>query len=163
MVEIRPTAAEDCARLLSLQKAAFAPLYDRYHDAGNPCLRGIEDISGRIGHPVFRYFTILEDGEIIGGVLYKIAGRTPFYDPMPQGTVYLQRIYVDPARQGQGIARQAILLSGAEFPGAVRFLVDFPLDLEKNRRCYAAAGFSDTGKRLEAEPGLVLACWEKLL
>lgn len=163
MVEIRPTAAEDCTRLLALQKAAFAPLYERYHDAGNPCLRGIEDISGRLGHPVFRYFTILEDREIVGGVLYKTSGRTPFYDRMPPGTVYLQRIYVDPARQGEGIARQAIVLCEAEFPGTVRFGVDFPQDMEKNRRCYAAAGFFDTGKRLEAEPGLVLACWEKLL
>ena len=41
------------------------------------------------------------------------------------------------------------------------FSVDFPEDLPKNRRCYEKAGFCDTGKRLEAEPGLVLACFEK--
>lgn len=33
----------------------------------------------------------------------------------------------------------------------------------KNKRCYENAGFVDTGKRLEEQPGLILACFEKIL
>jgi len=55
------------------------------------------------------------------------------------------------------------LLCEKDFPDAKLFSVDFPEDLIKNRRCYEKAGFKDTGKRLEAEPGLILACFEKHL
>ncbi|MBQ7298796.1 MAG: GNAT family N-acetyltransferase [Clostridia bacterium] len=161
MIEIRRTTSEDAAVLFAIQKEAFLPLYERYHDAGNPYLRGIEDIAARLTHPAFRYFTILSDGETVGGVMYKISGRTPFYDPMPQGMVYLSRIYVKPGWQGRGIARTAILLCEREFPDAVQFSVDFPEDLERNRRCYEAAGYHDTGSRMETDPGVVLAGYLK--
>ena len=161
MITIRQTVHADAAVLHSIQKEAFLPLYERYHDAGNPYLRGIEDISARLDHPLFRYFTILSDGIIVGGVLFKISGRTPFYDPMPQGMIYLSRIYVKPEVQGRGIARTAILLCEREFPEAVQFSVDFPADLERNRRCYEAAGYHDTGSRIETDPGVVLAGYLK--
>ncbi|MBE6659535.1 MAG: GNAT family N-acetyltransferase [Ruminococcaceae bacterium] len=161
MIQIRQTILQDAELLHSIQKEAFFPLYERYHDAGNPYLRGIEDISMRLAHPGFRYFTILSDGEIVGGVMYKISGRTPFYDPMPRGMVYLSRIYVKPGLQGRGIARRAILLCEGEFPEAELFSVDFPEDLERNRRCYEAAGFHDTGDRLETDPGVILASYLK--
>ena len=53
------------------------------------------------------------------------------------------------------------MLCEKEFPDAKKFSVDFPEALAKNRRCYEKAGFCDTGRRLEAEPGLVLAAYEK--
>jgi len=161
MITIRPTTSDDAPILAKLQKQAFLPLYERYHDKGNPCLRGVEDIAGRLDSPYFRYFTIEYDGDIVGGVLYKCKGRGPFFDELKPGEYYLQRVYVKPEMQGRKIAQTAILLCEKELPGAVYITVDFPSDLEKNRRCYEAAGFCDTGKRLEAEPGLTLACYEK--
>lgn len=163
MIIIRSTVETDAETLCALQKAAFLPIYERYHDGGNPCLRGIEDITGRLHSPYFRYFTILEGNEIVGGIFYKCMGRTPFSDGLEQGEYYLQRLYIQPERQGRGIARTAILLCEKEFPDAKRFTVDFPKELEKNRRCYTRAGFRDTGKELEAEPGLVLASYEKTI
>ena len=59
------------------------------------------------------------------------------------------------------MAQTAILLCEKEFPDAKKISVDFPEDLKKNRQCYETAGFFDTGRRLEAEPGLVLAAYEK--
>ena len=161
MIRIKETTREEAAVLAEIQKLAFLPLYERYHDAGNPCLRGVEDVANRLDSPYFRYFTILEDEEIVGGVLYKCKGKGPFFDALNAGEYYLQRVYVTPERQSKGIAQNAILLCEAYFPDAVKFSVDFPEDLHKNRRCYEKAGFCDTGRRLEAEPGLVLACFEK--
>ena len=161
MIQIRRSVLRDAEALHAIQKEAFLPLYERYHDAGNPYLRGMEDISARLAHPVFRYFTILSDSEIAGGVMYKTGGRTPFFDPMPGGMIYLSRIYIKPALQGRGIARTAILLCEREFPDAVQYSVDFPADLERNRRCYESAGFHDTGNRLETDPGVVLASYLK--
>lgn len=161
MVYIRPTVPDEVPTLAEIQKQAFLPIYVIYRDASNPCLRGPEDISRRLDSPVFRNFTIMSDDIIAGGALYRCTGSTPFIDALPENEYYLQRVYIRPELQSQHIARTAILLCEKEFPAARAFHVDFPSGLEKNRRCYEACGFTDTGKRLEAAPGLVLACYEK--
>jgi len=163
MIRVRTTTEKEALLLSEIQKQAFLPLYERYHDEGNPCLRGVEDVTKRLNSPVFRYFTIFEDEEIVGGILYKCKGKGLFFEQLNAGEYYLQRVYVKSERQGKGIAQTAILLCEKELTDAKMFYVDFPEDLEKNRRCYEKAGFVDTGKRLEAEPGLVLACFEKQL
>lgn len=161
MVIVKPTVEEEAIILSEIQKQAFYPLYERYHDEGNPYLRGVEDIANRLNNEYFKYFTIFENDNIVGGILYKCAGRTPFVEQLGEGEFYLQRVYVRPERQCCGIAQNAILLCEAAFQNAEKFIVDFPVDLDKNRRCYEKAGFRDTGKRLEAEPGMILACFEK--
>lgn len=147
--------------LCAIQKQAFEPLYERYHDEGNPFLRGTEDILKRLNTPFFRYFTILEDGGIFGGISYKCMGRVPFLDELKKDECYLQRVYIKPGRQCNRIAQTAILLCEKEFSDINVFYVDFPEDLAKNRRCYERVGFKETGMRKEVEPGLVLACLEK--
>ena len=140
------------------QQQAFRPLYERYHDEGNPCLRGAEDITRRLDRPDFRYFTIEEEGKIVGGVLYKCAGRIPFKDQLEPGECYLQRIYIRPQYQNRKIAQTAIRLCEEAMPEFHTFYVDYPEDLPQNRRCYEAAGYRDTNQRLQVQPGLVLAC-----
>lgn len=161
MITVRPTKMSDVDTLCELQKAAFTPIYEQYHDAGNPCLRGPEDISRRLESPFCRYFTILDDTEIVGGVFYKCKGSTPFVADLSAGEYYLCRIYIKPEHQSQGIGNTAILLCEKELSDATKFYVDFPKELEKNRKCYTNAGFCDTGNELESEPGLVLVSYEK--
>ncbi len=55
---------------MEIQRAAFAPLYEKYHDEGNPCLRGVEDIANRLNSEYYRYFTIFEDEKIEGGIFH---------------------------------------------------------------------------------------------
>lgn len=163
MIEIKATTICEAQLLADIQKQAFLPLYEKYKDKGNPYLRGIEDIADRLCSPVFRYFTIFFDNEIVGGILYKCKGKGPFFERLNEGEYYLQRIYIKPQMQCKKIAQKAIQLCEKQFYNAKYFSVDFPEDLIKNRKCYEAAGFVDTGKRLEVEPGLVLACFEKKL
>ena len=61
------------------------------------------------------------------------------------------------------LPKDPILLCEKELSDAKSFLVDFPEDLIKNKRCYEKVGFTDTGKRLTVQPNLVLACYEKFL
>lgn len=161
-ITIRPTKENEASELCAIQKAAFLPLYERYHDEGNPCLRGVEDITKRLTSDIFCYFTILADGEIVGGIFYRCKGSTPFVKCLAEGQYYLQRIYIKPEVQCKGIAQTAILLCEKEFPDAKHFFVDFPEDLEKNKRCYEKVGFVDTGDRLTIQPNLVLASFEKI-
>ena len=122
-----------------------------------------KDIANRLNSDYFRYFTIFLDGEIVGGVLYKCKGRTPFVDELEEGQYYLQRVYVKPEYQCKKIAQTAIILCEKELLNANCFFVDFPEDLVKNKRCYEKAGFVDTGKRIQVQSGLTLACFEKIL
>ena len=135
-IQIKPTTVLEAEELSKIQKQAFLPLYEKYHDEGNPCLRGVEDVANRLNSDIFRYFTILLDGEIVGGVLYKCKGRTPFIERLVEGQYYLQRVYIKPEYQCKKIAQTAILLCEKEFTNAKSFVVDFPEDLIKNRRCY---------------------------
>ncbi len=163
MITIRETIESEAQILCDIQKAAFFPIYEKYRDASNPCLRGVEDVLNRLNSPYFRYFTVYFDNQIVGGVLYKCKGRGIFFDKLDTGEYYLQRVYIRPDMQNRKIAQNAILLCEKEFEDAIRFTVDFPVELEKNKKCYESAGFRDTGKRAETEPGLVLACYEKIL
>lgn len=162
-ISIRTTQENEALELCNIQKAAFLPLYEKYHDEANPYLRGVEDVAGRLNSEYFRYFTIFLDDEIVGGVLYKCKGRTPFIEKLNEGQYYLQRVYIKPEKQCKGIAQAAILLCEKEIPNAKGFLVDFPEDLLKNKRCYEKVGFVNTGKRLQVQENLILACYEKIL
>jgi len=162
-ISIRATQENESMKLSTIQKAAFLSLYEKYHDTGSPYLRDKTDISNRLKSDCFRYFTIFLDEEIVGGVLYKCKGSTPFIDNLEEGHYYLQRVYIRPEHQGKKIAQTAILLCEKELSDAKCFFVDFPNDLEKNRRCYEGVGFQDTGKRLLVQPNLILACYKKCL
>ncbi len=164
MITVTPTAAADAEILAAIQKEAFRPLYERYHDERNPHLRGAEDILRRLNRAEYRYFTIREDGKIVGGIYYVCTGSTPFWPALAADECYLGRIYITPDRQDHRIAREAIRMTMEEFPAVRRFYVDFPADLEKNRRCYASVGFTDTGRRMEIENGkltLAFYCMER--
>ncbi len=161
MITVRPTAKKDVFELWLIQRQAFYPLFKRYKDKSNPYKKGIKDIYKRINHPSFKYFTIFENNRIVGGLFYKCNGKTPFCELLKDGMYYLGRVYIKPRRQCNGIAQQAILLSEKLLQDAKVLMVDFPQDLAKNRRCYEKCGYTDTGKRLETDPGVVLVCFEK--
>ena len=162
MVLIRPTLREDVKKLSAIQKDAFLPLFIRYHDTGNPCLRGIEDITERLESDDFRCYSILENDSLVGGMFYKCSGSTPF-GKLGRGEYHLGRIYISPERQNRGIARRAIKLGEREFPDAVRFTLETPEKNHQTRLCYENAGCRDTGMRLEVSPGLIIAAFEKIV
>ena len=163
MVLIRKTTPEDVKALWEIQKSAFLPLYEKYHDPGNPALRDETDISRRMDSQSFSCFTILFEGGIVGGLWYKVKGTCIGEIPLGDGKYYLQRVFINPAFQSRGIAQKAILMSEAFFEDAKQFFVDFPEDLQKNRRCYEKAGYRDTGMRIELQDGLALSCFEKII
>ena len=155
MVAIRPVEELDIVTLITLQKEAFLPLWERYHDADNPYLREPQDILRKLSSPQYHCFCILDDAQIIGGILYATMTNEI------EREYYLQRLFIAPERQNQGIGRKAIALCEHELADATLFSVEFPQDLEKNRTCYTKAGFKDTGRRVKTEEGIVLARFEK--
>lgn len=157
---IRSTLPSEADELAKLQQAAFSPLYEKYHDGGNPCLRGPEDILKRLNKHN-RYYTIFLEGKIVGGICYRLKGKRAPSRMIENGEYYLARVFIDPEYQSKGVAREAILLCEKEFPDAKKYYVDFPEDMEKNRRCYQSAGYRDTGVKLCQAGAPPLAMFEK--
>ena len=159
-ISIKITNASEAEELSQIQKAAFKPLYEKFHDERNPFLRDSEDILRRLNKS-YRHFTILLDGKIIGGIFYRLCGKRVFGYEMGAGEYYLQRVYIHPDHQNKGIARDAILLCEKEFADAKIYYVDFPEVMEKNRKCYQSAGYCDTGERIPMEGAPTLAMFKK--
>ena len=159
-VKIRITTSAEAEELAKLQRAAFKPLYEKFHDEGSPYLRGAEDILRRLNKSN-RYYTILYDNKIVGGVFYRLHGKRIPDNILAAGDYYLARIYIHPDYQNKGIAREAIRLCEREFPDAKRYYVDYPEEMEKNRRCYESIGYRDMGERLHLDGVPVLAMLEK--
>jgi len=162
VLTIRKMERADVDILTQIQKDAFAPLYQIFHDPSNPHLKGREDIERRLDNPCSYPFTIVEDGCIVGGLWY-ISGRKLLLCELKPHEYYLGRVFIRPDRQGNGFAKQALLMSEQHFPDAEKFYVDFPDALEKNRRCYVGAGYRPTGIRQETDPGVTLELYEKIV
>ena len=146
---VRP---EDVDALVAIQKAAFAPLYERYQDEASPYLRGAQEMRNWLMHRQVRCWKILEDGALCGGVTVFLR---------PGGEYYLARLFVHPDHQGHGVAAEALRLCEQKYPEARRWTLDFPVDQPANRRCYEKAGYRDTGVRMEKNERLTLAMYEK--
>ena len=159
-ITIRETQPSEAEELIKIQKAAFLPLYEKYHDIGNPCLSGVEDIMMRLNEN-YRHFTILADGETVGAIFYRVHGKWYPETFLEEGEYYLGRLYIHPDHQGKGIAPIAIALAEKELPDAKRFYVDFPADMDKNRRCYEKAGYTDMNLMLRVEKNLTLTYFKK--
>ena len=109
-ITIRETCPEEAEELIEIQKAAFLPLYEKYRDPGNPCLRGIEDILIRLNEN-YRHFTILADGKTVGAIFYRVHGKWYPDTFLSEGEYYLGRLYIHPDYQGKDIAPKAIKLA----------------------------------------------------
>lgn len=161
-ISIHPTVPAEANELADIQREAFRPLYEQFHDEGNPCLRGSEDILKRLNDN-YRHFTITCNGIVVGGIFYRLRGQLPTSEVLKPGEYYLQRVYIKPEYQGMEIAREAILMCEKSFTDAIAFYVDFPDVLDKNRMCYKNAGYSDTGKRIVLDGVPTLAVFKKTM
>ncbi|MHC1696243.1 MAG: GNAT family N-acetyltransferase [Eubacteriales bacterium] len=149
---IEKAEASDAALLRSIQSGAFERLYERYHDEGSPFLESEEDITRRMSYPDRDYYKITSEDTVIGGLTVR---------RLSEGDYYLGRLFVSPSLQGKGIGQHAIKLMEDLYPDAVRWTVDFPSDLELNRRCYESAGYRDTGRSEVKSDRLTLSLYEK--
>ena len=128
---------EDAPEVLALIKRAFAPAGELYEDPDLPPL------AETLAEHEARYDTFVvlkaldEDGTIVGTV----QGST-----METGDCYVARLAVDPARQGQGIARKLALALEDAFPDARRFELFTGHLNAASLRLYAALGYRETAR-----------------
>ncbi len=156
LITLKPMQENEVETFCTIQKEAFMPLYERYHDDNNP----IHTTPERMMHWLHR-----EGLDMYGIWLSTDAGEIPVgsisVKHLAPQRYYLTRLYVSTAYQNRGIASAAIEACEALYPDAISWSLDFPADLSVNRHVYEKAGYTDTGETRMINDRLTLAVYRK--
>lgn len=142
-ISVAPAAPEDLDAAVAVIHRAFATLAGRIDPPSAALRETPESLAARFerGGAVF---VARLDGEIAGAVCA---------DPRPDGSIYLDRLAVDPDRTGRGIARALVAAVEAFARGQDRDRVTLGvrLLLTDNIALFRHLGYAETGRK--AHPG----------
>lgn len=152
-ITLKRAALADAERLWAMEREAFLPLYEKYHDdETNPANEPLEAMRGRLRHPSTYYYFILCDGEIAGAIRVADAGN---------GTAKrISPLFVLPRWQNRGIAQQAIRAAEA-LHGAHGWALATILQEKGNCHLYEKLGYRPTGETRAVNDALTLIFYEK--
>ena len=143
----------DCAEIYAMQKAAFAPLLQKYKDyETNPGSETVEKITARMLQPETTYFFIMQ-GQIKLGVIRIVS--------MPDHRRRISPLFLLPFAQGHGYARKAMLLAEARYPDAAGWQLDTIKEERKLCKLYEKLGYHKTGKETSLQEHMTLVDYEK--
>jgi len=146
MIAIERATAADAVELTAIQARTFQDDNVRKPPGcsmeGPPGYDSIEWNAARIAET--RYFKILQDGRIVGGIIV--------FD-MGHGHCELGRIYVDPTFQDHGIGQAAMRQVFDAFPDAHRWTLGTPKWAVRNQHFYEKLGFVKV-RETEVDPHL---------
>ncbi|WP_042149973.1 GNAT family N-acetyltransferase [Paucisalibacillus sp. EB02] len=130
------TNLDETIQLLEIQKKAFADDLKKYQDhESSPVNETIERL--RLKIESFFYYTIWFNDEIIGGVDIRDLG---------EGKYRLNRIFISPEFQGEGIGTRIMQQIEDEFPQAVQWSLDTPHLNAENHHFYEKLGYKKVGE-----------------
>lgn len=139
----------DLAEILALQRLAYQENIARYHDENIPPMtETLDEITEQSKSHTFLKAVI--DGEIVGSV------RGCEQD----GVTHIERLFVHPSRQNQGIGRRLITAIEQEFDTPVFRLFTGHLD-DKNISLYSKLGYVIYGEKEQITPTLFFVKMEK--
>jgi ribosomal protein S18 acetylase RimI-like enzyme len=134
---IQRTSIEEAESLLDIQKKAFYKDWLKYEDPMNPYHESLERLKSKIEE--FEYFTIYCDDKIIGGADIRKRSENHYR---------LNRIYMDPSFQNQGLGYKAIRVLESYFKEAKLWELDTPKDGYGNQHLYEKLGYKKTGEHV---------------
>jgi ribosomal protein S18 acetylase RimI-like enzyme len=147
---VRAMAAADCHTVAMLIGAAFAAQAVTV-DPPASALRETETSVGA---------RLAAGGGAVGCVHERIVGSV-MWEPK-DGGLYLERLAVDPAWRGRGIARALIAATetAARLAGVARVHLGTRVVLTGNRRLFASCGFVEIARH--AHPGYAVPTWVEM-
>ena len=153
-ITIAPALLSEAGELARIQKAAFKPLYERFRDDANPYLRGEEDIVRRLDRNS-RFFTIRRDGEIVGGICYRLYGKRSPTATLADGEYELHNLSVLPEYRHRGFGRRLLDYAKSNVAARSGRIIKIGIIEESAvlKSWYIANGFVPTGaKKFEHLP-----------
>jgi ribosomal protein S18 acetylase RimI-like enzyme len=159
---VRAMAAADCPAVAALIHVAFAaqsavvdPPASALRETPATVAAHLAAGGGAVAHTGTRADAGTQanaDARIVGSVMWE----------PKDGGLYLERLAVDPAWRGQGIARALIAATeaAARLAGTARVHLGTRLVLTANRRLFAACGFVEIARH--AHPGYAAPTWVEM-
>lgn len=143
----------DIDTVYKIQRAAFRPLYDQYHDDGtSPYLEDKETVLRKYTREGTVGYLILCDGTAAGAV------RVSTDD---DNSARISALCVLPEYQGRGISQRALLEIEKRHPGVERWFLDTILQEAGNCHLYEKLGYKRTGKTEMINEKMTLVRYEK--
>jgi len=125
-IQLKAASREDATKLHTIQLKAFSETLERYQDhATNPANESIDRVIHRITHPGSTFHQIIVDAVVVGGIC--VVEKAP-------SRYAISPMFLDPARQGEGIAQRALQLVEAAYPTAATW--ELRTIREETRNCY---------------------------
>lgn len=153
VVSLTRATPEDLEQMLSMQKAAFLPLLEKYQDHDtNPYNEAPERILWKIQHPGSYYYLIKAPEGIVGAI--------HIWDTGDGARKRISPLYILPAYQGRGYA-QAAMVEAERIHGAHHWQLDTILQEAGNCYLYEKMGYRRTDYLEVVNENMTLVGYEK--
>lgn len=155
MIHLERAKSEDALALFELQVVAFSPLLEKYQDyETNPANETIDGVYARIHHPAGCFYKILADGQLVGAICIRWNEGVHFR---------ISPLFLAPEAQGNGFAKQAMLLAEARYPRAKTWELSSLLEETKTCLLYEKMGYVETGVRKPLNDKATLIHYQKIM
>ena len=155
MIAIARFERGDIDDVYAIQRAAFRPLYEKYHDDGlNPYLESRETILQKYTREGIVGYIFKMGGLTVGAV------RVGISDAGKSGRI--AGLCVMPNYQGRGIAQEALLEIEMMHPGIEKWCLDTIQEETGNCYLYEKIGYKKTGKTEVINEKMTLVFYEKI-
>ena len=153
-IELKRFRSCDIDSVFEIQRAAFKPVYEKYHDDDtSPYLESRETtLQKYLRDRTFGYLFV-KDEVPVGAVRINICGEGH--------SARVSALCVLPQYQGQGIAQTALLHIERIHDHVNRWFLDTILEEEGNCRLYEKLGYIRTGKTEKINENMTLVFYEK--
>lgn len=155
MIHLQQATAEDALALFELQVAAFSPLLEKYQDYDtNPANETIDGVYARIHHPAGCFLKIIADGQLVGAICIRWNEDIHFR---------ISPLFLAPDAQGNGYAKQAMLLAEVRYPQAKTWELSSLFEETKTCQLYEKMGYVETGIRKPLNDNATLIHYQKIM
>lgn len=153
-ISITPFKQSDIDTVYNIQRAAFEPLYEKYHDdATSPYLESRETLLKKYTRAGTAGYVITLDGEAVGAVRVTA-------DEL-QGRGRISALCVLPKCQGRGVAQKALLMLEGLYPCVSTWSLDTIAQESGNCHLYEKLGYRRVGGTEAINDRMTLVFYEK--
>jgi GNAT superfamily N-acetyltransferase len=144
---------EDAVLLTQMQREAFEKEADLFRIEKNRGPGGYDSLERNTELiEQGRMFKIIFSEEVVGGAVVTVENRTK---------ARLNRIFISPRKQGNGIGSQAVCVIEGMYPEVLSWELDTPYWSIRNQRFYQKLGYHRTTLSLEPGSGFIIYIYRK--
>ena len=154
-VKLEEVRDDELPQLLEMQKEAFMPLYEKYHDDGNPGLENLDRIKARAAAPNRQYYFIVKDGARVGVINVGLKMQDE------KKTANIGPLFILPKYQSQGIGYVAMQQAFALYNEAELWRLETVLQETGACHLYEKCGFVRTGEETIVNDKMTLIMYER--